>query len=649
MQNKSGQISVNTENIFPIIRKWLYSDQDIFLREVISNATDAISKYKRLIEFGEIKAAGEQDYRIDVIFNSAEKTLKIQDNGIGMTAAEVEQYINQIAFSGAMDFVDKYKDKGDASGIIGHFGLGFYSVFMVSEHVTIDSLSYVEGAEAVRWQSDDGQEFSLTAGDKAARGTCITLHFDQEAEKALDAAKLQEILHKYCQFMPYPIFFEDIVGDKEALEQEEKSFQTRLEGYEKRRKEALDKGEDFNETEPSRPEARLPEAINNVAPLWMKAPKDCSEEDYLSFYREAFNDFRKPLFWIHLNMDYPFRLQGILYFPQAENRYETLDGRIKLYNNQVFVADNIKEVIPEFLFLLKGLIDCPDLPLNVSRSFLQNDAYVKKLSEHIIRKVADKLTQLFKNEREAYNGYWKDIAVFVKYGCLREDKFFDRVKDALLFETVDHEFKTKAEMGETIYYVAEPEKQAVYIRHAKELGREVVILNHELDMPFIQMLEMKSAPLKFVRIDAALEGEAGSEEDVEYFKALFRSALNDEKIKIEVHALDEKALPAMIKETEESRRMQEMRKQFERMSGNGEGMDFDSMFPVEQTLLINSAHPLIKKLRDLVADDSKKDIHDALTKQLFKLAQLGHGSLEADALVDYVDENVKLLEHLLGR
>ena len=289
------------------------------------------------------------------------------------------------------------------------------------------------------------------------------------------------------------------------------------------------------------------------------------------------------------------------------------------------------------------------LPLNVSRSFLQNDAYVKKLSEHIIRKVADKLTQLFKNEREAYNGYWKDIAVFVKYGCLREDKFFDRVKDALLFETVDHAFKTKAEMGETIYYVAEPEKQAVYIRHAKELGREVVILNHELDMPFIQMLEMKSAPLKFVRIDAALEGEAGSEEDVEYFKALFRSALNDEKIKIEVHALDEKALPAMIKETEESRRMQEMRKQFERMSGNGEGMDFDSMFPVEQTLLINSAHPLIKKLRDLVADDSKKDIHDALTKQLFKLAQLGHGSLEADALVDYVDENVKLLEHLLGR
>ncbi len=647
MQSKSGQISVNTENIFPIIRKWLYSDQDIFLREVVSNATDAISKYKRLVEFGEAPTPEDADYRIDVIYDSAEKTLKIQDNGIGMTAEEVEKYINQIAFSGAMDFVEKYKDKGDATGIIGHFGLGFYSVFMVAEHVTIDSLSFIEGAQAVRWQSSDGQEFTLAAGDKNTRGTCITLNFDQEAEKELNAAKLREILHKYCQFMPYPIYFTDIVGDKEAAEQREKSFESRLESYEKRRKEALDKGEDFSEEEPSKPEDPLESPINNVSPLWMKAPKDCTEEEYLEFYREAFNDYRKPLFWIHLNMDYPFRLQGILYFPQAENRYETLEGRIKLYNNQVFVADNIKEVIPEFLFLLKGVIDCPDLPLNVSRSFLQNDAYVKKLSEHIIRKVADKLTQLFKNEREAYNGYWKDIAVFVKYGCLREDKFFDRVKDALLFETVDAEYKTREELGETIYYVAEPEKQAVYIRHAKELGRTVVVLNHELDMPFVQLLEMKCSPVKFVRIDAAVEGEAGSEEDTKYFEKLFQSALDDKKIKIEVVALDEKALPAMIKETEESRRMQEMRKQFERMSGNGEDMDFDSMFPVEQTLLVNSNHPLVKKLRTYEGESDKKEVHDALTKQLYLLAQLGHGSLEADALADYVDENVKLLEKLI--
>lgn len=648
MQTKSGQISVNTENIFPIIRKWLYSDQDIFLREVVSNATDAISKYKRLLEFGEARAEGEEEFRIDVIYDSAAKTLQIIDNGIGMTAEEVEKYINQIAFSGAMDFVEKYKDKGDATGIIGHFGLGFYSVFMVSEHVTIDSLSYQEGAEAVRWQSSDGQEFSLSAGDKSSRGTCITLNFDQEAEKELTAEKLREILHKYCQFMPYPIYFSDVVGDKEAQDQREKSYQTRLESYEKRRKESLDKGEAFDESEPEKPQDFALHAINNTAPLWLKAPKDCTETEYLDFYKEAFNDYRKPLFWIHLNMDYPFRLQGILYFPQAENRYETLEGRIKLYNNQVFVADNIKEVIPEFLFLLKGVIDCPDLPLNVSRSFLQNDAYVKKLSEHIIRKVADKLTQLYKNEREAYNGYWKDISVFVKYGCLREEKFFERVKEALLFETVDGEFKTREELGETIYYVAEPEKQSVYIRHAKEQSRTVVILNHELDMPFIQMLEMKLSPVKFVRIDAAVEGKAATEEDVKFFEQLFRAALHDENLKVEVQALDEKALPTMIKESEESRRMQEMRKQFERMSGNGEGMDFDSLFPIEQTLIVNSAHPLIKKLQAAEAEETeKKPVYDAMLKQLYKLAQLGHGSLQADALADYVVDSVQLLEELL--
>lgn len=648
MQKKNGRISVNTENIFPIIRKWLYSDQDIFLRELVSNATDAISKYKRLIEFGEAQAADEE-YRVDVVYDSRAKSLQVRDNGTGMTADEVEKYINQIAFSGAMDFIEKYKEKGDAAGIIGHFGLGFYSVFMVAEHVAIDTRSYREGAEAVRWESSEGQEFSLSPGDRAERGTCITIQLNQEAEKELDAAKLRAILHKYCQFMPYPIYFTDLVGEEEAAQREEEGFKSRLESYAQRRKEALDKGESFDEEEPVKHEAPAPRAINNTAPLWLRMPKDCTDEDYLSFYREAFNDYRKPLFWIHLNMDYPFRLQGILYFPQAESRYETLDGRIKLYNNQVFVADNIKEVIPEFLFLLKGLIDCPDLPLNVSRSFLQNDGYVKKLSEHIIRKVADKLTQLFKKEREAYNGYWKDIAVFVKYGCLREEKFFERVGEALLFETVDGAFKTRAELGETIYYVAEPEKQAVYIRRAKEMGREVVILNHELDMPFIQYLEMKFSPLKFVRVDAELEGEAASAEESAPLEALFRRAAGDEKLKVEAKTMAEGAPPSLIRESEESRRAQEMRRQFERMSAQGEGgMDLDSLFPVERVLVVNLAHPLVKKLSALEGDEAKSALRDGLAKQLYLLALLGHGSLAAEALADFMDENVRFMTELLG-
>ncbi len=639
---KSGQISVHSENIFPIIRQWLYSDQDIFLRELVSNATDAIRKYQSLQTFGEAPAT-EEDWRIELRYHSGEKWLEIEDNGIGMSAEELDKYINQVAFSGALDFLEKYKDSTDGAGIIGHFGLGFYSVFMVAEHVRIESRSWQDQCPAVVWESEDGQAYQMREGNRGQRGTLIRVQLDQEAEKVFNAQKLREILHKYCQFMPYPIYFRDLVGEEEEAQRRAQRQEEAQRQYEERRKKAEDEGQDFTEEAPQALAAPESRPVNNCQPLWLKAPKDCSDEEYKKFYHEAFSDFREPLFWIHLNMDYPFALKGILYFPRYEHSYEQLEGRIKLYNNQVFVADNIKEVIPDFLFLLKGVLDCPDLPLNVSRSFLQNDAYVRKLSDHIVRKVADKLLGLFKKEREQYETYWPDIALFVKYGCLRDEKFYTRVQESLLFRTTEGACKTVEELGKDIYYVAQPEQQAVYVRACVEAGKTVCILDHELDSHFITYLERQQPELHFHRVDSLAQEGRGEEDWTEEEQALrarletqLRELSGKQQLTLELRR-GGLALPLMLQETEESRRMQEMQKQFLRMQGQGGDTELSSLFPVELRYLLDTESALYGKLREAAEGDQ------ALLEQALGLAQLAHGSLKAEALADFVHKSFQRL------
>lgn len=641
MERKTGQIHVNTENIFPIIRKWLYSDQDIFLRELVSNATDAIRKYTLLGQMGEIALSDDYRGEIHVTLDSDAKTLTISDNGIGMTAEDIDKYINQIAFSGAMDFVNKYKDKGTSDGIIGHFGLGFYSAFMVSEVVRISSLHCAEGSQAATWVSNEGTEYVLESGSREQHGTDIILTFNEESAEELTASKLREILDKYCSFMPYPIYFHDIVGEEKDKADRQKRYEDQLGEWKNKKQEAEDKNEPFTEEEPKLYEPGEPGAVNDTEPLWLKAPKDVTDEEYKAFYRDTFNDYREPLFWVHLNMDYPSRVQGILYFPQAENVYETLDGRVKIYNNQVFVADNIKEVIPDFLFLLKGCLDCPDLPLNVSRSFLQNDSYVKKLSEHIVRKVADRLTKLFENDRETYASYWKDIKLFVKYGSLKDEKFYDRVKEAILFETTDGELKTAAELGEKIRYTTDKDVQVAYVRRAKAKGHEVVVMDHELDNSFMSMFEYKNSGTKFQRIDAEIEGGEGIEEHKEALTKLFHSSTENDKLKIEVKALGEAEQPVVLSETEESRRMQEMRKQFEMMQGAGQ--DMNDLFPIEQLLIVNTDSPLISRLSALAELPGKEEEAKQLTLQAYDLARLAHGSLTGDDLAAFLSRSAELL------
>jgi molecular chaperone HtpG len=642
MNTEHGTVSVNTENIFPIIRKWLYSDQDIFLRELVSNASDAIAKLKRLIDLGEVDGLDEETFRIDVIYDSQAGTLAIDDNGIGMTADEIRMYINQIAFSGAMDFVEKYKEKGaETTGIIGHFGLGFYSAFMVADKVRIDTLSWVPGAEAASWESEDGMEYAMGPSDRSSRGTTVTLTLSEEGRKFLEGNKITEILEKYCAFMPYPIYLTDVVAEAErAKAQAERAEKAKAEKAAAKDVTPDDETivDEILEENPRKP-------INDTHPLWLKDPKECTDEEYKVFFRKTFHDYRDPLFWIHLNIDYPFNLKGILYFPKTDNVYESLEGRIKIYYNQVFVADNIKEIIPEFLFLLKGVLDCPDLPLNVSRSFLQNDAYVRKLSGHIIRKVADKLNALFTNEREQYEKYWQDIGVFVRYGMMREDKFFEKVKDIALYKTVDGTFKTQSELGETIYYTPDADRQIAYIERAKARGLTVVIMDHELDNHFMSFLEYKCAPLKFKRVDADLGGGQGDESQKEALEQLFRKATGNEKLTVQLMTLGDDALPAMILESEEARRMQEMRKQFERM-GNQDTADLDSLFPIEQTLVINQDQPLVSRLKALADVPQQRERAEELARQIYDLARLGHGSLAADELARFLKRSASLLEKL---
>ncbi|WP_024833948.1 molecular chaperone HtpG [Ruminiclostridium josui] len=630
MKHESGNISINTENIFPIIKKWLYSEKDIFIRELVSNASDAISKMKKLDAMGEAELPEDNKFEIKVIVNKNDKTIKVIDNGLGMTAEEVKKYINQIAFSGAVDFLEKYKDKSDDGQIIGHFGLGFYSAFMVSQRVQIDTLSYQKDAAAVRWVSDGGTEFEMSDSDRNERGTTITLYLADDSLEFADEYTMRKTLEKYFAFLPYELYLED------AAKAEEKKEET---------KEADDKAE---------AEPKKPEPLNDTKPLWLKNPRDCTDEEYKQFYTKVFHDFNEPLFWIHLNMDYPFNLKGILYFPKLKHEFETMEGQIKLYYNQVFVADNIKEVIPEFLLLLKGVLDCPDLPLNVSRSFLQNDGYVNKISTHITKKVADKLTSLFENERENYNKYWDDINPFVKYGCIREEKFYDRVKDILIFKSTKGGYTTLKEYLENnkdnhenkVFYVSDENQQAQYIKLFNENGMEAVILTNMIDNHFMSLLESKVTGLQFNRIDADIsssmkqENTGIPEDDVKYLENLFKETVNDEKLKIQVESLKNETIPAVVLLSEQSRRMQEMSKMFG-------GMDMGHMFPKEQTLVLNSSNKLVKALIDLKEKDERKEDVKLVSEHIYDLAMMSHQTLEPDAMAKFIQRSNEILMKVL--
>ncbi|PHV71586.1 molecular chaperone HtpG [Sporanaerobium hydrogeniformans] len=628
--SKQGNLSIHSENIFPIIKKWLYSDHDIFTRELISNACDAILKFKKLCDLGEATDTVGEPFKVTVTVNEKEKILVFEDNGIGMTEEEIEKYINQIAFSGAEDFLEKYKDKMDQDQIIGHFGLGFYSAFMVAGTITIDTVSYQTGT-AVKWTCDGGTTYSISEGSRETRGTTITLHITEESKEFLNFYTLSQTIEKYCSFMPLPIYVVDACREETAKDEPTPEV-----------------NEEDNEVKA--PEVVEPKPINDTHPLYTKQPNECSVEEYKEFYRKTFMDFHEPLFWIHLNMDYPFRLKGILYFPKLSHELETIEGRIKLYNNQVFVAENIKEVIPEFLLLLKGVIDCPDLPLNVSRSLLQNDGFVKKIADYITKKVADKLISLYKKENEDYKKFWDDIAPFIKYGCLRESKFYDKMKDYLLFKTTDDTYVTLSEYLETakethenkVFYVSNKDQQSQYITLFKENGLSAVYLEHSIDNPFISHMEMHNQGVKFMRIDAdiagALKGEEADKTHEEKLTGLFRKVLNNEQLKVSVENLKSQSVPSMILVSEESRRMQEMMKMYG-MAGMGMPMGQN-----ELTLVLNQNHPLIDSLAHKDLDEETTSL---LCAHLYDLALLANQTLSPEAMHNFLERSNKLLGMIL--
>ena len=622
MTNQKGSISIHTENIFPIIKKWLYSDKDIFIRELISNGCDAVNKYKKLISLGEAKGNADENYKIKVSIDKENSALIFEDNGIGMTAEEVEKYINQVAFSGAEDFFNTYKDKmNEENDIIGHFGLGFYSSFMVSKKVQIDTLSYKENATPVRWVSEDGLEFELTQSDnRETRGTTITLFLADDSKEFLEEYTVRNIIDKYCSFLPVDIYLETI-----------KTEET--------------KEDEVVDTTP----------INDTNPLWLKAPKDCTDEEYKEFYRKVFKTFDEPLFWIHLNVDYPFNLKGILYFPKLKNEFELIEGKVKLYNNQVFVADNIKEVIPEFLLLLKGVIDCPDLPLNVSRSFLQNDRDVSKISKHIVKKVADKLKSLYKNERENYEKFWDDIQVFIKFGCLKDESFYDKVKDSILFKTINSQYITlndylencKEKHENKVFYVSNEEQQSQYIKLFKDYGLDAVILDSTIDNHFISMIEFKNQGVQFNRIDADLSDilKENDNEDNKEIKTdienLFKDVIGDRINNNSVESLKSEDTPAIILISEQSRRMSEMRSQFA-------GMDFGMSFEEEKTLVINNNSSIVKKLVSLKDDESKKEQVSLICNQIVDIALLSNKELDSKQLDEFIKRNNQLMSMVIS-
>lgn len=677
---KKGNLSINSENIFPIIKKWLYSDHDIFVRELISNATDAITKLKKLSLAGEFTKPKGDEYKINVEVSPKQKLIRFIDNGIGMTEEEVEKYINQIAFSGAVDFIEKYKDKTNEEQIIGHFGLGFYSAFMVADKVSIDTLSYKEGAKPIHWVSDGGLEFEMGEGNRASRGTAITLYLNDNCHEFANEFRVREILNKYCSFMPVEIFLKDIdaeeateIIEKDELLESDTVIETIIEPAKTEEKEKEDGTKEEVEVEPAKEKIKIkkrPVALNDIHPLWTKHPNECSDEEYIEFYRKVFMDYKEPLFWIHLNMDYPFNLKGILYFPKINTEYDSIEGTIKLYNNQVFIADNIKEVIPEFLLLLKGVIDSADIPLNVSRSALQNDGSVRKISEYIAKKVADKLSGMCKTERDKYEKYWDDIAPFIKYGYLKDEKFAKKVEDYILFKNINDKYLTlnelvdesknseetlenssdetsenaeeKKEVEKTqIFYVNDVKEQSQYVNIFKSAGKDAVVLPHSIDVPFISTLEMKRDNVKFLRIDSDMTDDMRSEEVAEDTKASYdklsekvKTALHNERLKVSVQLLKNDEISSVITISEESRRMQEMMKQYGMM-----GMD-PSMFGGEgETLVLNANHPLVKEL----LENNHEDLFDMICEQLYDLASISHSPLSPERMSAFVKRSNELM------
>ena len=667
MAVKHGNLSINSENLFPIIKKWLYSDHDIFYRELISNGCDAITKLKKLDMMGEYQLPADYKPQIQVIVNPEEKTLKFIDNGLGMTADEVEEYINQIAFSGATDFIEKYKDKANDDQIIGHFGLGFYSAFMVADQVTIDTLSYKEGATAVHWSCDGGTEFDMTDGTKEGVGTEITLYLNEESLAFSNEYRAREVIEKYCSFMPTPIFLSKANAETE--------YET-IDAADRLDTDVVVEEIHEQENEKLKIEKR-PVPLNDTNPLWAKNPKDCTEEEYKDFYRKVFLDYKEPLFWIHLNMDYPFNLKGILYFPKINTEYDSIEGTIKLYNNQVFIADNIKEVIPEFLMLLKGVIDCPDLPLNVSRSALQNDGFVKKISEYITKKVADKLIGMCKTEKENYEKYWDDISPFIKFGCLKDGKFCDKMNDFILFKNLDDEYLTLPELlvkeeeakavdedgnpieaevvdenadateekdeRKVIYYVTDKVLQGQYIRLFKEQKMQAVILDHNIDTSFITQLEQRNENYKFMRIDAdvteSLKAETAADElqaETDTLTELFKKVLNNDRLTIKVEKLKNDSISSLITLSEEGRRMQDMMRMYA-MNGMG-GMDM-SMFAADQTLTLNANHALVR----YIFENKDSEHIPMFCEQLYDLAVLANQPLSVDAMTRFVERSNKIM------
>lgn len=630
---KKGNLSINSENILPIIKKWLYSDSDIFIRELVSNGCDAINKLKKLSTMGEANLNDNEKFSIRVILDKENSTIQIIDNGIGMTADEIEEYITQIAFSGASDFVNKYKDQlEDGGDIIGHFGLGFYSAFMVADKVMIDTLSYKDGTTPAKWICDGGIEYEIGESDRTERGTTITLFVGEEGKDFLNAFKLREILNKYCYFMPIEIFFEDLEEMKKEVEKENEN-------------DTIDEDE-IKESLP----------INKTNPLWLKQPNECTDEEYKEFYHQVFSDFNEPLFWIHLNMDYPFKLKGILYFPKLKHELDSIEGQVKLYNNQVFIADNLKEVIPEFLLLLKGTLDCPDLPLNVSRSFLQNDGYVTKMSKYITKKVADKLNSLFKKQREQFEGFWDDISQFIKYGCLREKDFYDKVKDSLLFKTINNKYVTLNEYLEQnkehhenkVFYVTDENQQAQYIKMFKDNNMDAVILDTKLDNPYMSTLEMYNQGISFVRIDSDLSDtlkDSSKEEDKELNEALetlFKDNLNKgDNLKIKVENLKATDISGVIQLSEQARRMEEMAKMY------GMNMPFGAM-PADETLILNSNNNVVKLLLKIKDNENKKEETNIICNQIYDLATMSHKHLDMNSMTNFIERSNKILEMLLN-
>lgn len=691
MAAKHGNLSIHSENIFPIIKKWMYSDHDIFFRELISNGCDAITKLKKLEVMGEYTFPDDYKATIQVIVNPEEKTLKFIDNGIGMTADEVEEYITQIAFSGATEFLEKYKDKTNEDQIIGHFGLGFYSAFMVADEVHIDTLSYKEGAAPVHWTCDGGTEYDLTDGNKTTVGTEITLFLNEDSLAFANEYRAREVIEKYCSFMPVEIFLSNANAEQEyetILEEELKEDDViveRIHEEAKMEEKENENGEkEMVEVSPAVDKVKInkrPVSLSDTTPLWTKHPNDCTKEDYIEFYRKVFMDYKEPLFWIHLNMDYPFNLKGILYFPKINTEYESIEGTIKLYNNQVFIADNIKEVIPEFLMLLKGVIDCPDLPLNVSRSALQNDGFVHKISDYISKKVADKLSGMCKTDKESYIKYWDDISPFIKFGCLKDEKFCDKMSDYILFKNIDHDYLTLKECIEknspakevteettstetaeentsdhsdndadakepekvTIYYVTDEQQQSQYINMFKEEGLDAVLLTHNIDSPFITQLEQRNENVQFQRIDADLTDhfkEEVAKEEEETFKsntetltAIFRKALNNEKLEVKVEKLKNENVASMVTLSEQSRRMQEMMKMY-----NMYGMDA-GMFGTDVTLVLNANHPLVQ----YVLNNKDGEHVNLFCQQLYDLAMLSNKPLNPEEMTAFISRSNEIM------